>query len=107
MANMVEYENFLEFIAKSYGGDKKSKPEEYKKRSAELNYKNLTMPIAITTGGKDTSVPPASALRLVKLLQGVNPKNVLSIHRENTGHSTDYKDTAEAVEFVVNKAIKQ
>ena len=64
------------------------------------------MPVAITTGGKDTSVPPESALRLIKLLQGVKGSNVLSIHRENTGHSTNYKDTVDALEFVIEKVKK-
>ena len=104
MANMVEYTNFQDAIAKSYGGDKKNRPEEYKKRSAELNYKNLKMPVAITTGGKDTAVPPESALRLAKLLKELEPANILLLHRENTGHSTNYKDTVEALEFVIERS---
>jgi len=102
--NMVEYNNFLDAIARSYGGTKTEKPEEYKKRSAELNYKNLKMPVAITTGGKDTAVPPESALRLAKLLKELEPANILLLHRENTGHSTNYKDTVEALEFVIERS---
>ena len=62
-ANLLEYENFQESIRKSYGGTKQQVPEEYRKRSPELFPEKFTMPIAFTTGGKDTSVPPASTLR--------------------------------------------
>ncbi|OGF46578.1 MAG: hypothetical protein A2231_05955 [Candidatus Firestonebacteria bacterium RIFOXYA2_FULL_40_8] len=104
-ANMIEYDNFQEFIANSYGGTKKELLSEYQKRSSELNYKNLTMPVAITTGGKDTIVPPESALRLANLLRESNPGNVLLIHRKETAHETNYSDTVEAIEFVIAKTI--
>jgi hypothetical protein len=57
------------------------------------------MPIALTTGGKDTSVPPDSTLRLAKKL-----KRVLSLHRDTGGHSTSYDDTVKAMEFVLQTA---
>ena len=57
------------------------------------------MPIALTTGGKDTVVPPASTLRLAKKL-----KRVLSLHKEAGGHSTSYDDTMKAMEFVLREA---
>ena len=50
-ANLVEYAQFQDAIAASFGGSKKDKPDEYRKRSAELNADKLTMPIAMTTGG--------------------------------------------------------
>jgi predicted esterase len=57
------------------------------------------MPIALTTGGKDTSVPPKSTLRLAKKL-----KQVLSLHHETGGHSTTYDDTVKAMEWVLGEA---
>ena len=63
-ANLWEYENFQDAIRASFGGDKQTVPEQYKRRSAEYAVEKLTMPIACTTGGKDQSVPPESAGRL-------------------------------------------
>ncbi|HBJ83756.1 MAG TPA: alpha/beta hydrolase, partial [Verrucomicrobiales bacterium] len=63
-ANMVEYAKFQDAIIASYGGTKEQVPDEYKKRSAELWPDKFTMPVAVTTGGKDDVVPPQSVLRL-------------------------------------------
>lgn len=103
-ANLVEYPNFADAITQSYGGDRKAKPDEYRKRSAEFFPQNFSMPIAFTTGGKDTAVPPDSVLRLVKVLEQTN-KQVLSLHRESGGHSTSYADTVAAYEFVVQAVL--
>lgn len=99
-ANLVEYENFQEAIRASFGGTKQQVFPEYKKRSAEYWPERLTMPLAMTLGGKDTSVPPESALRLAKVLQGLG-RPVKVIYREEGGHSTSYQDAIEAFEFVV------
>ena len=40
-ANLVEYDQFQEAIAASFGGSKQDKPDEYRKRSAELNAERL------------------------------------------------------------------
>ena len=48
-------------------------------------------------------MPPQSVLRLVEKLQQAKRK-VLSIHRENGGHSTTYEDTCAAMEFVLREA---
>jgi lysophospholipase L1-like esterase/pimeloyl-ACP methyl ester carboxylesterase len=93
-ANLVEYAGFKEAIDASYGG-----PDERSKRSPELHADRLTMPVALTTGGKDSIVPPDSTLRLAKKL-----KQVLSLHRESGGHSTSYDDTVKAMEFVLQSA---
>ncbi|MFN7561750.1 MAG: GDSL-type esterase/lipase family protein [Prosthecobacter sp.] len=93
-ANLVEYAGFKEAIDTSYGS-----ADEREKRSPELHADRLTMPIALTTGGKDTSVPPDSTLRLAKKL-----KRVLSIHHDGGGHSTSYDDTVKAMEFVLQTA---
>lgn len=99
-ANLVEYAQFQDAIAASFGGSKQDKPDEYRKRSAELNADKLTMPIAMTTGGQDKLVPPDSVLRLAETLKKQN-RPVRSIHKPNGGHDTKYSDATEAFEFVL------
>jgi pimeloyl-ACP methyl ester carboxylesterase len=89
--NLVEYAGFKDAIDASYG-----RAEERRKRSAEFYPERFTMPVAITTGGKDTVVPPDSTLRLAKKL-----KQVLLLHRPEAGHATSYEDTVKALEFVL------
>ena len=101
-ANHLEYENFQEAIRESFGGGKAEIPLEYKNRSAEYWPERLTMPIALTTGGKDKSVPPDSVVRLAAVLKKLQP-NVLLIHRPEGGHSTDYEDGKAALEFVLTR----
>ena len=101
-ANMLEYPNFGEAIAESYGGAKDEKSEIYRQRSAELFPEHLTMPVAATTGGKDTLVPPDSVLRLVEVLKK-QTSPALSIHRPEGGHDTNYEDTRAAFRFVFEK----
>jgi pimeloyl-ACP methyl ester carboxylesterase len=98
-ANHLEYANFQEAIAESFGGAKATIPLEYKKRSAEYWPETLTMPIAFTTGGQDALVPPGSAIRLAGILKQLN-RDVLLIHRPDGGHSTDYADAIAALEFM-------
>jgi len=101
-ANHVEYDRFQEAIIESFGGTKSEIPEEYQKRSAELWPDRFTMPVAVTTGGQDKSVPPQSVLRLAEKLKK-SGRRVLSIHREAGGHSTTYEDALAAVEFILNE----
>ena len=103
-ANLLEYGQFQDAIAASFGGSKQAIPAEYKKRSAEFWPQALTMPIAITAGGKDTLVPPQSVLRLADSLKKLRRK-VLVIYRETGGHSTDHADTVAAIEFVISTAL--
>ena len=101
-ANMIEYAGFQDAISASYGGTKTSLLDEYKKRSPELWPERFTMPMAMTSGGKDSVVPPDSVLRLAeKLKQAKVP--VLSIHRPDGGHATNYDDTCAAMEFMLNE----
>lgn len=93
-ANLVEYAGFKDAIDSSYGS-----PDERSKRSPELHADRLIMPVAVTTGGKDSIVPPDNTLRLAKKL-----KHVLSLHRETGGHSTSYDDTVKAMEWVLGEA---
>jgi dipeptidyl aminopeptidase/acylaminoacyl peptidase len=101
-ANHLEYMNFQDAISKSFGGTKQEKPEEYRRRSAELKLDRLTMPIACTTGGLDRSVPPESVLRMVEGLKK-RSQPVFLIHRPQGGHSTTYADAVTAYEYVIKK----
>jgi lysophospholipase L1-like esterase/acetyl esterase/lipase len=98
-ANMLEYEQFQEAIQASYGGTKETHRDVYRTRSAELFAAGLTMPLAATTGGRDTLVPPDSVLRLLQHLQ-TGGAQVLSLHRPEGGHDTNATDTRDALEFV-------
>ncbi|MCX6909750.1 MAG: alpha/beta fold hydrolase, partial [Verrucomicrobia bacterium] len=102
-ANMVEFAGFPEAIAESFGGSKTAIPEEYKKRSAEFWSSRFTMPVGIAVGGKDDVVPPQSAVRLAKDLKA-RGREVLLIHREEGGHSTNYEDARAIIEYVVQRA---
>ncbi|MBM3965468.1 MAG: alpha/beta fold hydrolase, partial [Planctomycetes bacterium] len=102
-ANMIEYDQFQEAIAASYGGSKDEVASEYRKRSAELHADRLMMPIAVTTGGKDTIVPPTSTLKLAEQLQAMS-RPVFVKHQPDGGHATNYEDAMEALEFVVTQS---
>jgi len=104
-ANLVEYNQFQEAISASFGGSKQEKPEEYRKRSAELNADKLKMPIALTTGGRDTIVPPDSVLRLAKALMHAK-RSVQLTHQPEGGHETNYDDATKAFEFVLDQVMK-
>jgi pimeloyl-ACP methyl ester carboxylesterase/predicted GH43/DUF377 family glycosyl hydrolase len=104
-ANHLEYENFQDAIGESFGGTKAQLPLEYKKRSAEYWPERLSMPIAITAGGKDTIVPPQSVLRLAGVLKKLQP-NVLLIYREEGEHRTFYDDAKQAFDFVLDKTLQ-
>lgn len=103
-ANLVEYDNFQDAIAESFGGSKEMNPIPYRERSAELHAKQLTMPIAFTTGGKDTLVPAASVLRLADQLNKMKRPMKL-IHRPDGGHDTSYEDALSALDFVLDAAL--
>ncbi|AGA28313.1 alpha/beta hydrolase family protein [Singulisphaera acidiphila] len=103
-ANLVEFTGFPDAISASFGGSKQDRPDEYRKRSAELAAEKLTMPVAITTGGRDTIVPPDSVRRLAQRLQEKN-RAVRSIHKPEGGHATNYADASEAFEFVLDQVL--
>ena len=102
-ANLLEYTQFQEAIQQSFGGTKAAIPDEYKRRSAEYWPERLTMPVAITTGGKDTLVPPESVERLAAILKLLD-RQVLLIRRADTGHETNYEDGVAILEFVISHA---
>lgn len=103
-ANHVEYNGFQDAIAASFGGGKTEVPDEYRRRSAELQSDRLTMPIAATVGGRDKSVPPDSVRRLAAKLKGEG-KAFLLIDRPEEGHETTYADTLTAVCFVTEQLL--
>ena len=104
-ANHLEYENFQDAIAESFGGTKAKIPSEYKKRSAEYWPERFTMPMAITVGHNDTVVPPDSAIRLAGIVKKLQP-NVLLIVNNDGGHSTTYDDGKAAFDFVLGKVLE-
>lgn len=103
-ANHLEYTNFQDAIAASFGGTKRQIPLEYKRRSAEYWPEKLAMPVALTTGGRDLDVPPASAQRLAGILQQQLGRPVLLIHRPEGGHSTTYEDAMAALAWTIHGA---
>ncbi len=103
-ANMLEYEGFSEAIAAAYGGKKSETEETYRVRSAELFPEKFSMPVAFTSGGKDTLVPPASVLRLAESIQKHHSACLL-LHRADGGHDTNYEDSMKAFEFVLEKSV--
>jgi len=105
-ANLAAPSPHLAAMVKSFGGTPEQKPDEFKKRSAELQPDKFTMPIAIWTGGQDTSVPPQSAMRLAKVLKSKNPERVLHLHNERSGHKPTYEETVKVYEFVLGAVLK-
>lgn len=100
-ANHLEYDNFQDAIAASFGGSKTDKKavSEYVKRSAEFFPERITMPLAITVGLNDKIIPPASAIRLAEKIRKQGGK-VFLIVREQGGHSTSYEDATAALKFM-------
>ena len=99
-ANHLEYTNFQAAIQSAFGGTKEAVPDEYKKRSAEFFPERFRIPIAITAGGNDKTVPPDSVMRLGRAIQKHNPAVALDF-QEARGHETDYAAAFSAYEFVL------
>lgn len=102
IANHVEYTGFQDAIAESFGGTKDTVPEEYIRRSAELQATSLRMPVALTAGGKDTVTPSDSIVRLAEKLRGQNTDTLLLLSPEG-GHDTNYADACEALGWLFEK----
>jgi len=101
LADHGTYANFQDAIAASFGGTKAAVPEEYSKRSAVNFPERFTMPMAVTAGGKDATVPPESVLRLARAVQERNPF-VLCDFQKDRRHETDYATALKAYRFVIN-----
>ena len=104
-ANHLEYENFQDAIAVSFGGTKSEIPAEYKKRSAEYWPERFAMPVGITASGKDSVVPPDSVLRLAGILKKMH-RPVLAIYREDMGHTSKPEDAQHVIDFVLDRALR-
>ncbi len=100
LADHQAYTNFQDAISAAFGGTKTTAPDEYRTRSA-VNYpERFTMPLAVTAGGKDTLVPPDSALKLARAVQERNPF-VWCDFQKDRGHETDYAAALAAYRFVI------
>ena len=76
LANHLSYDKFQDAIAASFGGTKVERPDEYRARSALYFPERFTMPLSITLGGKDATVPPESARELAASVAALHPENV-------------------------------
>ncbi|MBQ2682897.1 MAG: alpha/beta fold hydrolase [Thermoguttaceae bacterium] len=101
-ANHLEYENFQDAIAESFGGTKQQIPLEYKNRSAEYFPERFTMPIAVTAGGQDDAVPPQSVMRLLGIVEKLQPNTWMRFDPEGV-HATGLEDSLDALEFVFSR----
>ena len=101
LADHSSYANFQDAVAASFGGTKQKVPKEYHKRSAVNFPERFTMPLAITAGGKDKSVPADSVLKLGQAVQKINPTVSIDFDPER-GHATSYEASLKAFQFVIN-----
>ena len=104
LADHLSYTNFQSAIAASFGGDKKTIPAEYRARSALYFPDSFTMPISITLGGMDTTVPPQSARALALEIQKRRPDLIYLDERPKRGHETNYKDSMRALREMFKRA---
>jgi len=104
LADHMAYTNFQDAIAASFGGTKAQVPGEYRKRSAVNFPERFTMPLAVAAGGRDTSVPPESLLKLAKAAQEHNPFVHVDFQAAR-GHETDYSASLAAYQFVISAPV--
>ena len=97
LADHLSYANFQDAIAASFGGTKDEIPGEYRARSALYFPEAFTMPLAVTLGGADTTIPPTSARALVKAVGLLNPGYVYLDDLATRGHETDYTASLKAL----------
>ena len=104
LADHLSYGNFQDAIAASFGGDKTTARDEYYRRSA-INYpERFTMPVSITVGGADTSVPPDSARELAKKIGFRRPDLLYFDEVKARGHETDYAAAKKAFDEMFRRA---
>ncbi|MBN1911322.1 MAG: alpha/beta fold hydrolase [Pirellulales bacterium] len=110
LANFVGYQSsypsILPAIEAAFGGTYAAVPEVWESRSASNAPGSFTMPLSIAAGGQDTIVPPQSVLQLADTVKNTNPQNPKTavFHRPDGPHSTNYVDTAVALEYVIQNA---
>ena len=104
LADHLTYEKFQDAIAASFGGDKLSARDEYCRRSA-INYpERFTMPVSITVGGADRTVPPGSARELAKKIAFRRPDLLYFDEVATRGHETDYAASKRAFDEMFRRA---
>ena len=104
LADHLAYDRFQDAIAESFGGDKTTAYDEYYKRSA-VNYpERFTMPVSITAGGADKSIPPESARRLAQKIGFRRPDLVYFDEVASRGHETDYAASTKAFDEMFRRA---
>lgn len=104
-ANLLEFANFADAIAESYGGTPAEVPLIYKQRSAEYWPERLTMPIGLTVDQHDEIVPADSVLRLAAVLQRLQHP-VKLLQRPHAGHATNYQDATEILQFMYTQSLQ-
>ena len=104
LANHLSYDKFQDAIATSFGGTKTERPDEYRARSALYFPERFTMPLSITLGGKDVTVPPASARELAASVAALRPGNVYVDDNPDRGHATDYDASVKALREMFRRA---
>ena len=107
LADHLTYENFQDAIAASFGGDRKTACDEYYRRSA-INYpERFTMPVSITVGGADKSVPPESARELAKRIAFIRPDLIYFDEVAKRRHETDYAASKRAFDEMFARVERQ
>ena len=106
LADHLSYGNFQDAIAASFGGDKDAAHDEYFSRSA-INYpERFTMPVSITVGGADKSVPPESARELARKISFCRPDLIYFDEVAERRHETDYAASKKAFDEMFARADK-
>ena len=104
LANHLSYDKFQDAIAASFGGSKTERPDEYRARSALYFPEHFTMPLSITLGGKDATVPPESAREFAASVVALHPQNVYVDDKPDRGHATDYDASVKALREMFRRA---
>ena len=108
LANFVGYTSdnptLVPQVQAAFAGTGLTLAQEYAKRSAINSPQSFTMPMAVTAGMLDATVPPQSEISLANTVKSTVNPNVVSFVRATGGHSTNYVDNAVALEYVVQKA---
>ena len=105
-ADLSEVKGFEDSMREAFSEDGKPFEEELKMRSAGLWPERLTMPVGLTAGGKDASVPSGSILKLHQSLKSLGRK-VFLLYRPEGGHVTDLADARAILEFAFQGDLRQ
>ena len=104
LADHLSYTNFQQAIAASFGGDRNTAAAEYRARSALYFPERFTMPVSITLGGADRTVPPDSARMLAQEIRRRRPGLIYLDDVPTRGHATDHAASAQALREMFRRA---